>query len=128
MYSYSTLNSLVNSYVLYCCVCVREGGLGQGVLAEALVREELSFGCSGISTAILASGMGVRASSPTLCASSSPSAISYLIEGLLKCFFRLEERPARITVFSEVVHCGPVQVPRVRLFSPPSRLLVSELN
>ena len=36
------------------------GGLGLGVLDESIIGEELSYGCTGISTAMLANGLAVR--------------------------------------------------------------------
>lgn len=35
------------------------GGLGLGVFDECLVTEELAYGCTGCSTAILGTGLGV---------------------------------------------------------------------
>lgn len=36
------------------------GGLGLGVFDECIITEELAYGCTGCSTAILGSGLGVK--------------------------------------------------------------------
>lgn len=41
------------------CVVTVVGGMGMGVLDGCLVAEELAYGCTGIMTALEASGLGV---------------------------------------------------------------------
>lgn len=47
------------SRLLSNCVVTVVGGMGMGVLDGCLVAEELAYGCTGIMTALEASGLGV---------------------------------------------------------------------
>jgi alkylation response protein AidB-like acyl-CoA dehydrogenase len=75
-YPEKIINKLVKELLLACPFIPEEyGGAGLGVFESALIAEELSRGCLGVSTAYSVSGLGIY---PILLAGSEDQKVKYL--------------------------------------------------